>query len=799
MATVPILYIPPNVGEASSSPGDFRVGSNLFVTKNANIGGNLNVTGSINGGGGGGGTLVTTTTLDNNTLPASLTSLSVSGVATVAGSNIVTAATLNGGTLPASFTSLNASGAGSIDHLTVGGTLGLTVTNTGTFNGNIVVVGAPLNNATNNSVALGGNISFPAFIQGYNGTGSKGPLQLNPSGDVVNVVGTLSINTTTLSGGNAVAIQLPTTAGTLALLPASGSYVTTVTLDNATLPASFTTLNTAGVMVMTLPGTGNTNFINAFEASQATNTAVDMSFGQSNATNLGGTLNFVFNGSSATNTVNLGLINGSQLSITGAGIFSTPHVTIDDGSGNMTTPGFLNLSSTSASGGPTLTTRAPSTKVVLAPYVSGTQVDYAIGVDNGGDGQFYRWDSVPNNGTNFRWYASTNLIMTLQGTGELNSLHNTLDDGTGLATFKGLTTNGSSTTTYTNVFQNLANTQAVNLIAEFSGGVQATGQTIERITVGSLNNFGIYIDGIFGQGTGGGFNIGSMGPGTTGNSPFPIIQFPVGGTATSTLTVTTPMTVGGNLNLSTANNSISAPFPTNSSNVGIFVGAIADLNGRRAGLMVGAPASPVVDAFNVITGGGTSGVTSFRVSGAGEVQTLNNILDNAGAASFLGSVTLSNNTLVNSTANNITLPSSAGTLALTSQIPASTNNIYAASFTTASSPVPLTQLQASSGWVTAGGSSIDIPSTGDYQVTISVTANVAATTACSVQINATAGITFGGSSTCNAYNAQASTQLLTLTFSTILRVTGTGTGFTIAISSINTGGSGNVVIRQLLP
>lgn len=807
MATVPILYIPPSSGDASASLGNFTVGSSLFVTSNALIRGNLTVNGTFNGGGG--GSFVTTTTLDNNTLPASFTSLSVSG-------------------------------AGTIDHLTVGGSLGLTVTNTGTFNGNVVATGGTLTAASNNSVVLGGSVSAPAFIQGYNGTGHHGPLQLNPAGDVVNVVGTLSVNTTTLTGGNAVAIQLPTTAGTLALLPASGSYVTTVTLDNATLPASFTTLNTAGVMVMTLPGTGNTNFINAFEASQATSTAVAMSFGQSNATNLGGTLNFVFNGSSATNTVNLGLINGSQLSITGAGIFSTPHVTIDDGSGNMTTPGFLNLSSTSASGGPTLTTRAPSTKVVLAPYVSGTQVDYAIGVDNGGDGQFYRWDSVPNNGTNFRWYASTNLIMTLQGTGELNSLHNTLDDGTGKMivasnlTFNGTLTPGSTSTTGGSTINSFGyvlfptgasstsnwgvittgGTQVLTVVNSATAGqtsvstqhvtidngsgafssasVSTTGQgtfgdqlnvvtgnpstlKISVATSGNNMTFGLQANQqvVF---LGGGSNVAIQGTNNTGTGNTALTLNPNGGTVITGAAFTSTGEVTANAGASTIALAVNSTLAAGS-------GYIQFLN----------PNVPSGSSYTTLFGLGTSsrvGNLNYNVTAAGasDSVSLSCFTGSSVSVDGVGNFTITSNTIKNSAANNLSLPAPGRNANL------SYNNMYVASLATTSSPCPITQVVASSGFSSAAAA-VNVP-IGTFDVFICITGGVSANSNATVTITVGGGFTFNGASFCEFENIQASTATSTLTLFTNVTNTVAANAMQIQFTNLVTGGAGTLRMIQ---
>jgi hypothetical protein len=114
------------------------------------------------------------------------------------------------------------------------------------------------------------------------------------------------------------------------------------------------------------------------------------------------------------------------------------------------------------------------------------------------------------------------------------------------------------------------------------------------------------------------------------------------------------MSVVGNLTLSNANNTLTVPFPTNSSFNGIQVGSASDINGRRAGLIVGTPLSGVVDAFNVITGGGASGTTALRVSNTGLVSTLHTTVDDGSGNMSVGGKVTSNGLQVNNT-NTVTL------------------------------------------------------------------------------------------------------------------------------------------------
>jgi hypothetical protein len=71
---------------------------------------------------------------------------------------------------------------------------------------------------------------------------------------------------------------------------------------------------------------------------------------------------------------------------------------------------------TSGSALPTFTTRSVGTKIVLRPQLTGSTVDYAIGI-----GPSVMWLSVPNSTTGFEWIAGNSSIATLTGTGTFNA------------------------------------------------------------------------------------------------------------------------------------------------------------------------------------------------------------------------------------------------------------------------------------------------------------------------------------------------------------------------------------------
>ena len=92
----------------------------------------------------------------------------------------------------------------------------------------------------------------------------------------------------------------------------------------------------AGTISQLLPASANVNFLNAFQASQGTGTAVSISFGQSNGAYLGASSAFVLSGATATNAATFGLVNGPRLAVFGSSKVTTPSNTLDDGSGNAT-------------------------------------------------------------------------------------------------------------------------------------------------------------------------------------------------------------------------------------------------------------------------------------------------------------------------------------------------------------------------------------------------------------------------------------------------------------------------------
>jgi hypothetical protein len=71
---------------------------------------------------------------------------------------------------------------------------------------------------------------------------------------------------------------------------------------------------------------------------------------------------------------------------------------------------------------PAFTTRSAGTKIVLYPNISGSTVDYAIGIDNS-----TLWQSVLNSTASFKWYAGTTQVASLSGAGLFSAVSKSFD------------------------------------------------------------------------------------------------------------------------------------------------------------------------------------------------------------------------------------------------------------------------------------------------------------------------------------------------------------------------------------
>jgi hypothetical protein len=71
---------------------------------------------------------------------------------------------------------------------------------------------------------------------------------------------------------------------------------------------------------------------------------------------------------------------------------------------------------------PTSTTRSVGTKIVLYPALTGSAVDYAMGIDSS-----TFWQSVDSSGAQFKWYAGTTQVASLTGAGLFTAVSKSFD------------------------------------------------------------------------------------------------------------------------------------------------------------------------------------------------------------------------------------------------------------------------------------------------------------------------------------------------------------------------------------
>lgn len=91
----------------------------------------------------------------------------------------------------------------------------------------------------------------------------------------------------------------------------------------------------------------------------------------------------------------------------------------------------------SGSGQPTTTTRSPGSKIILSPQLSGTNVDYSIGMENSN-----MWSSTPNSNCGFKWYQGVENVMSISTSGSV-ICHSTTNSS-GVGTGGGLTIAGGT-------------------------------------------------------------------------------------------------------------------------------------------------------------------------------------------------------------------------------------------------------------------------------------------------------------------------------------------------------------------
>ena len=135
-------------------------------------------------------------------------------------------------------------------------------------------------------------------------------------------------------------------------------------------------------------------------------------------------------------------------------------------------------------GAPAFTTRSAGTKLLLYPTLTGSLVDYAMGIDSA-----TMWSSVPENSDSFKfkWYGATTEVASLSGVGKLTVAELAVDniningnaitstDTNGNIT---VTPNGTGKAIISNIYTD-ATTSLLEYIQDATGGQVVAGEGID--------------------------------------------------------------------------------------------------------------------------------------------------------------------------------------------------------------------------------------------------------------------------------------------------------------------------------
>ena len=242
--------------------------------------------------------------------------------------------------------------------------------------------------------ASGGVSSFSAGTTGFTpNTATTGNVTLGGTLAVAN--GGTGVVTST-GTGSVVLSNSPSLVTPVLGVPASGDFSSgTFTWPTFNQNTTGTAANVTGVVATANGGTNLTSF-----------TANGLVYASStSALATGSALTF----------------DGTNLSTTGQ-VISTNSGSTTDGTGQVYLNGLTSNRiewNTEGIGAPAFTTRSAGTKALLYPAISGSQVDYAMGIDAA-----TLWSSIPFNSSSFyfKWYGGETQVASLDGTGAFTAV-----------------------------------------------------------------------------------------------------------------------------------------------------------------------------------------------------------------------------------------------------------------------------------------------------------------------------------------------------------------------------------------